>query len=78
MPRWRNSSQNKEQENITARDLTETDIHNMPDPEFKILITRIIAGLEKSIEDMRESLTGEIKDPKTSQTKNFLNAITEI
>ena len=49
-----------------ARDLIETG--NVPDPEFKIII-RILAGLEKSIEDTRESLTTELLDPQTSQSE---------
>ena len=60
-----------------ARDLIETDISTTPDPEFKTTIIRILAGLEKSTEDIRESLTVEIKDKKTSQAK-IKNAITEM
>ena len=41
--------------------------------EFKAIIIRILALLEKSIVDTRESLTMEIKDLKTSQAK--INAI---
>ena len=48
MPRWRNSSQKKEQEKVTARDLIKRDTSNMPDPEFKTTIKRILAGLEKA------------------------------
>ena len=50
-----------------ARDPIETDIRNMPDPEFKATIIRL-ASLEESMEDPRESLTTEIKDLKASQT----------
>jgi len=64
MPRWRDSSQKKEQEEGTARDLIKPDISNTPEPEFKITIRRRLAGLEKSIEDTRESLTAEIKELK--------------
>ena len=39
-----------------ARDLIETNISTTPDPEFKTTIIRILAGLEKSIEDNRQSL----------------------
>ena len=45
-------------------DLIKTDISNMPDPEFKKTIIRIVAGLKKSIGDARESLIPEIKDQK--------------
>lgn len=36
----------------------------MPDLEFKTTIIKILAGLVKSTEDTRESLTREIKDLK--------------
>ena len=60
-----------------VRDLINTDISKMSDPEFKTIIIRILAGLEKSIEDTRESLTEEIKEQKTSQSK-VKNAITKM
>ena len=37
----------KEQDKVMARDLIETDISNMPDGEFKTIIIRILAELEK-------------------------------
>ena len=43
--------------------------YKMPEPEIKTTITRIIDGLEKSIEDVRESLTAGIKELKTSQAE---------
>ena len=51
-----NSPQKKEQEKITAKDLVKTDISNMPDPEFKATVIRILARLEKSREAIKESL----------------------
>ena len=77
MPRQRNSSQKKEQEKVTVRDLIKTDISNMPHPEFKATFKRILAELEKSIEDIRETLIIEIKELKTNQAK-MKNTITEI
>ena len=65
MPRWRNLSQKKEQEMVTARDPIETDPSNMPHPGFKVTIIRLLAGLEESTEDIRESLTTVIKELKT-------------
>ena len=75
MPRQMNSSQKKEQEKVTVWDLTETDISNIRDPEFKATIIRVIAGLEKSIKDTRGVFTTEIKDLKTSHArmKNAIN-----
>ena len=37
------------------------DISEMSELEFRMTIIKILAGLEKSIEDTRESLSGEIK-----------------
>lgn len=48
MPTQRNSSQKKEQVKVmVAKDLIETDINNMADPEFKTIIIRIL-GLRKA------------------------------
>ena len=41
------------------------------------MIIRITAGIEKSIEDTRESLSSEIKELKSSQAK-IKNAITKM
>ena len=45
------------------RNLTNTDISKISELEFKTMIIRILAGVEKkkSIEDTRESLSAEIK-----------------
>ena len=76
MTRWRNSPQKKE-EKVPTRDLINKDTSQMTEPEFKTIIISILAGLEKSIEDTRESLTTQIKELKTSQAK-IKNAITEM
>ena len=57
MKRQRNPSQMKEQDKATARDLNETAISNVPDRVLKAMIIRILAGLEKRVEDMSETLT---------------------
>ena len=48
MPRWRNSSPKKEQEEVMAKYLIKTDISYMPETEFKTTIIRMLAGLEKN------------------------------
>ena len=53
--------QRKEQEKITARDLSQMDISNMPDRKFKVIIIKILTGLEKRVEDISETLTNELK-----------------
>ena len=44
MTRWRNSTQKKEQEEMTARDLVNANISKMSELEFKTII-KILAGL---------------------------------
>ena len=63
---------------MMARDLISTDISKMSKLEFRTTIRRLLAGLKKkSIGDTRGSLTGEIKELKSSQDK-IKNAITEM
>ena len=64
-----------------ARDLLETDINNRPATKVKAIIIRILTGLEKSIKDIRETDTTDIKNKRKKKTPNLAkmkNAITEI
>ena len=47
MTRQRNLPQKKEQKEVMARNLINTDISKMSEAEFKTTIIRILAGLEK-------------------------------
>ena len=47
MTKQRNSPSKKEHEETTARDLTNTDTNKMSEPEFRITIIRILAGVKK-------------------------------
>ena len=58
---------------MTARDLTNTDTNKMSDPEFRIMIIRITAGVENRL----ESLSAEKKEVKNSQNE-IKNAITDL
>ena len=71
----RNSPQNKLHEVATANELIKTNLSNIAENEFKIIVIKLIAGLEKSIEDSRESITTEIKGLRNSQEelKNAIN-----
>ena len=40
-----------------AKDLIKTDISNMHDLEFKAMLTRTLAEIEKSIEEYSKTLT---------------------
>ena len=54
----------KGQDKAMARDLNGTDVNNTPNGEFKTMIIRIFTGLEKRMEDIRETLTTDIKEFK--------------
>ena len=45
------------------------DVSKMSELEFRVTIIEILAGLEKSREDTRESLSEEIKELKSNQGK---------
>ena len=66
MTQWKNSPQKKFQEQMTVRELLKTDRNDISEQEFRIIVIRLIAGLEKSIEDHRESIAAEIKDLRNS------------
>ena len=47
----------------------------MPDREFKVMIIKVLRGLEKSMEDISETLNYEIKKNNQSEMKNTINEI---
>ena len=67
----------KEQDKAMGRNLSKTDISNISDRKIKATIIRIFTGLEKRIEDIRETLTTKIKRLKKKQSE-MKNAINEI
>ena len=52
-------------------------VNNTTEQEFRIIVVRLIAGLEKSIEDSRESTAQEIKELKISNDA-LKNAVDEV
>ena len=45
--KWKNFPQKKFQEEMTAKKFIKTDINSIADQEFRIIVIRLIAGLEK-------------------------------
>ena len=78
MTKWKNSPQKKFQEVGTANELITTYLSNIMEQEFRIIVIKLIAGLEKSIEDSRESFAAEIKELKNSNDEFFKNGINEV
>ena len=77
MMKRKNSPQKKLQEVATANELIKTDLSNTTEQEFRIIVIKLIAGLEKSIEDSRESIATEIKGLKISH-EELKDAINEV
>ena len=73
----RNNSQKKLQEVATANELIKNDLSNIMEQEFRIIVIKLIAGLEKSTEDTRESIATEIKGLRNSheELKNAINKV---
>ena len=65
MTKRENSPQKNLQEITTAKELIKKDLNNITESEFRIIV-KLIAGLENSIEDSRESLATEIKGLRNS------------
>ena len=57
----KNSPQNKLHEVVTANELIKNYLSNIMEQEFRIIVIKLIAGLEKRIEDSRVSIATEIK-----------------
>ena len=62
--KWKNSPQKKLQEVATANKLIKNYLSNVTENEFKIIVIKLISGLEKSIQDSRESIATKIKGLK--------------
>ena len=77
MMKRKNSPQKNLQEITTANKLIKKDLNNRTESEFRIIVIKLIAGLENSIEDSRESLATEIKGLRNSQ-EELKNAINEL
>ena len=62
----------KGQYKTTARDLSEMEISNMPDREFKVIVLKILDL--RRMEDISETINKEIKKNE-SEMKNTINEI---
>ena len=59
MTKRKNSPQKELQEVATANELIKNNLSNVTEQEFRIIVIRLFTGLEKSIEDSRESMATE-------------------
>ena len=56
MKKWKNSPQKKFQEKMIPREWIKRYINKISELEFIIIVIRLIAGIEKSIEDAENIL----------------------
>lgn len=70
----RNVSQIKEEDKITVRDLSETNVSNIPEREFKVTV---IKTQDLRVENVSKTLNKEIETIKKNQSKmkNSINKI---
>ena len=73
----KNSPQKNLQEITTTNELIKKDLNNITESEFRIIVIKLIVGLENSIQDSRESTAVEIKGLRNSQ-EELKNAINEL
>ena len=67
MMKQKNSPQKKFEEVATANKLIKNNLGNITEDEFKIIVIKLIAGLDTRIEDSRESIGREIEGLRNSQ-----------
>lgn len=51
----------------TTRDLSETNIRNIPNREFKVMIIKILTGIEERVEDLSETLNRDKRHNKQNE-----------
>ena len=73
----RKNSPQKNIQDITTNELIKKDLNNITESEFRIIVIKVITGLENSIEDSRESIATEIKGLRNNQ-EELKNAINEL
>jgi len=62
------------QDKAMDRDVSKTDISNMPNGEFKAIIIRILTGLENQVEDISETINTEIRNNR-AEIKDSINKL---
>ena len=66
MTKRKNSPQKNIPEITTANELIKNDLNNITESEFRVIVIKLIVGLENSIKDSRESIATEIKGLRNS------------
>ena len=68
----------KEQDKITVRELNETEISNLSDRKFKVMVIKMVTGLEKRVDDLSETLNKEIENNNKKKQLEIKNSILKL
>ncbi|KAF0881033.1 LORF1 protein, partial [Crocuta crocuta] len=77
MMKRKSSPPKKFQEELTANELLKTDISSINEQDFRIIIIKLIAGLEKNIGDIKETMATDRME-NINRHEEFKNVINEI
>ncbi|KAF0871143.1 LORF1 protein, partial [Crocuta crocuta] len=77
MTKGKSSPPKKFQEELKANELLKTDINSITEQDFRTIIVKLIAGLAKSIEDIKETMATNNMENKNrhDESKNAINEI---
>lgn len=67
--RQRNIFQLKEQDKMPKKLQNETEINSLPDKEFKVMVIKVLTGLERGVDKLREGFNQEVENTKKNQSE---------
>ena len=69
MRRQRNTFQVREKDKTPEKELSETEMSNLPDREFKQRVLRMLTDLGRRIDELSENVNKEMEDIKKNQSE---------
>ena len=69
MRRQKNTFQVREQAKTPEKELSETEMSNLPDREFKLRVLRMLTDLGRRIDELSENVNKEMEDIKKNQSE---------
>ena len=69
MKKQKAMSQIKGQDKTREKQLSEMELGNLPEKEFRIMTVKIIQDIQKTMEKMQEVFTKDLEELKNKQTE---------
>lgn len=63
-------SQKKEQDATSVKELSEKEISNLPDQEFKVMVIKILTRLKRRVDELRGNFNKNRKYKRKQSEKN--------